>query len=435
MVDQHDQHAAILQRGVEVDQRCAGVGELDRQGGGIGFDHTDAIAEPARQRRRDIARRAFAEIVDVGLERQAQAGDLLARMRFQQRGGLGDHVVHLAVVDQPRGADQRRLLGRSVDNEPRVHRDAVAAHAGAGLQDVHARMPVGQPDHFPHVQPHLVRHHRQFVGEGDVDVAIGVLDQLGHLGRTRVRGHAGAAHEALVEGQRLARAARGDAADRTVVVGEFLQNAARQHAFGAVGDRNVGRLAREARKFEVRAQAGHQVAHLLGRAHRRGGFEDDRIARLQHGGHFGRRRQHIGDVRRVVLVLFKRRGHRDHENVGRLDPGGGAQQAALDHAMHQPVEIDFLDMDFAAVDRFDHAVGHVEAQHAAARARDDRGGGQADISQSDDTDVGLHFTGFEVTGLVRHVPKAPRCGAMSAHPRTGCGHAPWPNRQPYRRAG
>jgi hypothetical protein len=72
-----------------------------------------------------------------------------------------------------------------VDDEPRIDRDAVPADAGAGLKDVDARVAVGEPDHFPHVEPHAVGDDRQFVGEGDVDVAVGVLDQLGHFGGAR----------------------------------------------------------------------------------------------------------------------------------------------------------------------------------------------------------------------------------------------------------
>ena len=34
-----------------------------------------------------------------------------------------------------------------------------------------------------------------------------------------------------------------------------------------------------------------------------------------------------------------------------------------DHAAHEPVEIDFLDMDRAAVDRVDHRLADVDAMH------------------------------------------------------------------------
>ena len=66
------------------------------------------LAEAARERGGDEPRRAFAEIVDVGLEGEAEAGDARLRMRLDQRGGAGDHMVDLGVVDPARGADQRR---------------------------------------------------------------------------------------------------------------------------------------------------------------------------------------------------------------------------------------------------------------------------------------------------------------------------------------
>src|SRR3546814_14426862 len=82
--------------------------------------------------------------------------------------------------------------------------------------------------------------HRQFVGEGDVDVAVAVFDQLHHFGGARRGGDAGAAHELAVKGHRAARAARGDAADATVVVDEFDEDAPGKHALGAIGDEDVG---------------------------------------------------------------------------------------------------------------------------------------------------------------------------------------------------
>src|SRR3546814_2220865 len=62
------------------------------------------------------------------------------------------------VVDLARGADQRGLFGRGADEEPRIDRDAMPADAGAGRQDVDARVAVGEADHFPHIDPHRVRH-------------------------------------------------------------------------------------------------------------------------------------------------------------------------------------------------------------------------------------------------------------------------------------
>ena len=99
--------------------------------------------------------------------------------------------MRLGVVDLARGADQAGCFRRAVDDEPGIDRDAVAADAGAGLQDVDARMAVGQLDHLPDVEAHAVADHRQLVGEGDVDVAEGVLGQLDQLGGVGVGHEAG----------------------------------------------------------------------------------------------------------------------------------------------------------------------------------------------------------------------------------------------------
>ena len=57
---------------------------------------------------------------------------------------------------------------------------------GPGLQYVHPRMPVGQFDHLPDVNVVAVADHRQLIGKGNVDVAVGVLGELDHLRGARV---------------------------------------------------------------------------------------------------------------------------------------------------------------------------------------------------------------------------------------------------------
>ena len=86
-----------------------------------------------------------------------------------------------------------------------VDHNAVPADPWPGIENVHPGMPIGEGDHLPHVEPHSVGDHGEFVGEGDVDVEIGILDQLGHLGRAGIGSDARVAHEALVEGERLSR--------------------------------------------------------------------------------------------------------------------------------------------------------------------------------------------------------------------------------------
>ena len=54
----------------------------------------------------------------------------------------------------------------------------MAAHAGAGLQDVDARMAVGELDHVPYINAQIIGYNAEFIGKSDVHVAKAVLDQL-----------------------------------------------------------------------------------------------------------------------------------------------------------------------------------------------------------------------------------------------------------------
>ncbi len=56
--------------------------------------------------------------------------------------------------------------------------------------------------------------------------------------------------------------------------------------------------------------------------------------------------------------------------------------------LDQSVEIDFLDVDRAAVDRVDHLLRHVDAADLHPRTRDDRRGGEPDVAEPDDADRG-----------------------------------------------
>src|SRR5215210_3989358 len=68
-----------------------------------------------------------------------------------------------------RGANQAGELRLGVHEKPRVDRDAVAADAGSGRQDIEARVQVGELDDVPGVDLRRVANQRQFVREGDVD--------------------------------------------------------------------------------------------------------------------------------------------------------------------------------------------------------------------------------------------------------------------------
>ena len=143
--------------------------------------------------------------------------------------------VHLA-----RSADERRLLWRARDQEPGVHGDAMPADARARLENVDARVPIGEADDLPHAHAELVGHQRKLVREGDVDVTEAILDQLDHFGRIGGRLEADALDEMRVEPLRFGRARRGQPADHAVVGPQFDQDLARQNALRAVGDSHVG---------------------------------------------------------------------------------------------------------------------------------------------------------------------------------------------------
>ena len=184
-------------------------------------------------------------------------------------------------------------------------------------------MPIGEADHFPDIQTHLVGNDRQFVGKGNVDIAKGVFDQLGHLGRTGIGGDTLAAHEPFVKCQSLACAARCDAADRAVIGNQFFKDLSGKDALWAISDSDVGRISRDAGNLEVRPQLCDQVFHPVGGTNGGGGFDDHRIAGFQHGRDAGGCGQNIADVGRMIIAKGCRHG--DDEHISRFDHRGCAQ--------------------------------------------------------------------------------------------------------------
>src|SRR5207253_1274411 len=63
-----------------------------------------------------------------------------------------------------------------------VNGDAVSAQAGAGVEGLEAeRLGPRRLDHLPHVDAHAFKDHLQLVDQGDVDGAVGVLQDLARL--------------------------------------------------------------------------------------------------------------------------------------------------------------------------------------------------------------------------------------------------------------
>lgn len=187
----------------------------------------------------DVFRRRFAEVVDVWLERESHHCDCWLAVVFELEA---EHcVLHflgtpecLVVVDFARFGYQLALNGEVGCDEVWVDGDAVSAHSASRLQDVDARMLVGESDELPHVDARLVADERQLVGEGNLHVARGVFCKFAHFRRLAVCAVERALHELAVESDCLVGRRFVHTADHAVVVHQFVDYVARQHTLRAV---------------------------------------------------------------------------------------------------------------------------------------------------------------------------------------------------------
>src|SRR3546814_14864632 len=85
-------------------------------------------------------------------------------------------MIDLCVIHFTSGTDETRVLRVAMNDEPRVHSDAMPSNAWAGLQDIHPGMPIGESDHFPHIQIKAIGDHWQLIGNGHLQIAIAVFD-------------------------------------------------------------------------------------------------------------------------------------------------------------------------------------------------------------------------------------------------------------------
>lgn len=213
----------------------------------------------------DVFRRRFAEVVDVWLERESHHCDCWLAVVFELEA---EHcVLHLlgtpeclVVVDFARFCNQLALNGEVGCDEVWVDGDAVSAHAASRLQDVDARMLVGEGDELPHVDARLVADERQLVGEGYLHVARGVFGEFAHFRRLAVCAVESALHELAVESDSLVGRRFVHTADHAVVVHQFVDYVARQHTLRAVCYMDFA--------AQLGAEFEDELRHLVGCAHR-----------------------------------------------------------------------------------------------------------------------------------------------------------------------
>ena len=293
---------------------------------------------------------------------------------------LRHHVGAHAVVQPPTGeddlgvvADGLRLVGEVV----RVHADAVAAdQARAEGQEV--PLAAGGLQHGLGVDAHLVEDDGELVDEGDVDVALGVLDDLGGFGHLDALGLVGAddddlAVELVHQLGDLGGGAGGDLLDG----GDAVFLVARVDALGAVAGVEVDV------EFQTRELFQDGDAVFFGGAGVDGGFVDDDVALLEHladglGGLDQR-----GEV--GLLVLVDGGGDGDDEGVAGgevLQVGGVAEAGGFGEFFVGDLEGGVV----AGLEGVDARLVDVEADDGALLGEFD-GERQADVAEADDGEL------------------------------------------------
>ena len=294
------------------------------------------------------------------------------------RHHIGAHAVVKAAAGQDDlgvVADRLRLVGEVV----RVHADAVAAHQ-AGAEGQKVPLAAGGLQHGFGVDAHLVEDDGQLVDEGDVDVALGVLDHLGGFGHADAFGLVRAGGDDLqVKGidqvGHCWRGAGGDFLDG----GDAMFFVARVDALGAVAGKKV-EVELEAGEF---FQHGHAV--FFGGAGVDGGFVDDDVAFLEHLADGLRgldQRRQVG-----LFVVVDGRGHGDDEDVA------GGQIGGIGAVLHAGGFKHFFVRDFqrgvvAGLQGGNARLVNVEAQYVALFGEFD-GQRQTNVAQADDGEFDL----------------------------------------------
>ena len=234
----------------------------------------------------DIDHPGIAQVGAVFFEGQAKdedaaAGDINALAHHQLDQRRGDIVAHM-VVDTPPGENHfgmvANLLGL-VGEVIWVGADAVSADQ-AGAEREKIPLGAGRCQHFGGVDTQTIENEGEFVDQGDVDIALGVLDDLGRLRDADAAGGKGAGGddrlvEAVDGGRGFGGGAGGDLDDR------------RQPVLLVAGIDPLGAVAAEEIAVEGQARSLFEQgdAHLLGGPGIDGGLVDDDVTGGKHLRH------------------------------------------------------------------------------------------------------------------------------------------------------
>ena len=168
------------------------------------------------------------------------------------------------VVYFARGANQARLFRILRHDKPRIDSDTVPTHTRPRLKNVHAWVTIGKANKFPDVNPLIGANQRQFIRKCNVNIAEAVFGQFAHFGSTGVGHHTFAFKEDLIQLAGARGADWGHAANHAVIFNQFHHHLAWQYALRAVGDVDIGLVARLLGEAEIGTRLGQPLCHLLG---------------------------------------------------------------------------------------------------------------------------------------------------------------------------
>ena len=375
MADHHDHHLQAVQELLHGVDLAGDLVALDPRV----VDLDGAGAEVLGHGLEHLQRRGLTDVVDVLLVGEAVDADLRgvrdSALGHDLVGAVHDVLGHGGVGLQGE-ADKVRSLGVVAHQEPRVDRDAVAADARTGVEDVDARVLVRDSDDLGDVHAADAADLGELVGEGDVDRAEGVLDDLGHLGCADVGDGDLALAEAGVDlGHGLAHLGV-VCADGAVVVQKLVDHVARDDALGGVDELDV-----------VAAGLGQQRAHEAVDGVGRDGRLDDEHGALGRDLEDGLAGSH--DVARVDLLVELVVGRGDRDDIGVADlVVGGELDASLQGVGEQLVQALLLEGGLAGVERGDELFVVVGANDLHAVGGHHESGGEADVAETDNVN---HF--------------------------------------------
>ncbi len=238
-------------------------------------------------------------------------------------------------------------------------------------------------DGGPQVDAELVGEHGHLVHQGDVDVAVGVLEQLGHLRLAGADRRDHGVDDLAVELDRASGALLGEAANDLRGVADAVHGIARVDALRRVGEVEVDPRGEPTLGLENRAD------DVVGRTRIGRGLQHHERAGAQGVPDRQRGRGHRTEVGRGVLTEGGR--HTDHDDIGDREGRGvrSGDEAVLVHR-HDVGVGQVVDVAVALVEPGDGVASDVEAGDVEPGGHCLLGERHTDIAEADDGEFGGH---------------------------------------------